>query len=235
MPNWCSNVLTVKPNEDFINSSELNEKKSIGTLKLFKSQARGGGENLKLNNLYPMPSNLENEGWYEWRISNWSTKWDVENANLEQMGDDLIYQFETAWAPPENWLIKISEDYPELEFHMEFEEPGVGLFGGILVINGEVVDEWENEDPWENEDDDDGSWDEPDPDNTNPGGAEGTSTDLTPQEAYEILQDGGAVMVKGWGGQEDMYAEVSIDDFEGETRGQIITSLGDYDSLQVWH
>ena len=41
---------------------------------------------------------------YEWRVENWSTKWEAitnEQGPLYNDGDDeIVLEFETAWAPP---------------------------------------------------------------------------------------------------------------------------------------
>jgi hypothetical protein len=44
---------------------------------------------------------LDNEGWYDWRIDNWGTKWDIYDARCSRMDDNtLVLAFFTAWSPP---------------------------------------------------------------------------------------------------------------------------------------
>ena len=54
--------------------------------------------------LIPEPRDDENEptaGWYDWRIENWGTKWDVYNATCDRMdANTLVLNFYTAWSPP---------------------------------------------------------------------------------------------------------------------------------------
>ena len=39
--------------------------------------------------------------WYEWNIANWGTKWDAYDISIdEDLGRELIVEFDTAWAPP---------------------------------------------------------------------------------------------------------------------------------------
>lgn len=38
--------------------------------------------------------------WYDWNVKNWGTKWDASSVELTQKGKLLIFEFETAWAPP---------------------------------------------------------------------------------------------------------------------------------------
>jgi len=61
-----------------------------------------------LNFMYPMPKELEDtEGmskkpnWYDWRVDNWSTKWDInEFYGVDRKDDTISFAFSSAWAPP---------------------------------------------------------------------------------------------------------------------------------------
>jgi len=84
------------------------------------------------------------ENGYHWRINNWGTKWDI--GNIEDMGYDIndteiVINFSSAWSPPENWLKKVGNDYPELTFELKFSEPGCGFKGSLIIDGGEVVEE----------------------------------------------------------------------------------------------
>jgi len=70
--------------------------------------------------------------WYKWNISNWGTKWDAcgENASIDDMGDSIEIQFDTAWAPPIQWIEKVELLFPDLEFELHYEEPGM-CFKGV--------------------------------------------------------------------------------------------------------
>ena len=56
------------------------------------------------HHLIPEPRDDENEptsGWYDWRLENWGTKWDVYNVHMTRMDDNtLVMSFDTAWSPP---------------------------------------------------------------------------------------------------------------------------------------
>lgn len=62
------------------------------------------------------------------------------------MGDEmLVYTFDSAWSPPIAFVEKAAELFPLLDFHMEFEERGMG-FAGEFYGNHEsgfVTNEWE--------------------------------------------------------------------------------------------
>ena len=39
--------------------------------------------------------------WYDWCINNWGTKWNAKNIILQQYSNHILFEFDTAWAPPE--------------------------------------------------------------------------------------------------------------------------------------
>jgi hypothetical protein len=50
-------------------------------------------------------ANIEKYGyknWYDWKVANWGTKWDIGADGFEAQDDDdgLILTFESAWSPP---------------------------------------------------------------------------------------------------------------------------------------
>ena len=62
------------------------------------------------------------DGWYDWNISNWGTKWEV-NAVIEEEEDTFIqYSFETAWSPAEGAFQAMVKQHPELHFTFRCEE-----------------------------------------------------------------------------------------------------------------
>lgn len=54
------------------------------------------------NTLIPMDEELTvAEGWYDWRIENWGTKWEIYDARCDRMdANTLVLYFYTAWSPP---------------------------------------------------------------------------------------------------------------------------------------
>jgi len=54
--------------------------------------------------LIPEPRDDENEptsGWYDWRLENWGTKWDVYETRCDRIdANTLQLYFYTAWSPP---------------------------------------------------------------------------------------------------------------------------------------
>ena len=103
MPNWCNNTITLTGPKE----------------KITKIYEKAKEDNAFLQQLYPMPTELEgttadgsvNEelvaktgasDWYDWRTENWGTKWEVDAEGLELSDDGTTISgwFDSAWAPP---------------------------------------------------------------------------------------------------------------------------------------
>ena len=81
----------------------------------------------------------DRKDWYNWSLDNWGTKWDACEPYIDH--NDIDYfavSFETAWSPPINWIDNIMQDFPDLCFTLEYEEPGM-CFGGRLSAQYEVI------------------------------------------------------------------------------------------------
>ena len=78
--------------------------------------------------------------WYDWRIANWGTKWDVDAELRIDNETYLAYSFDSAWSPPLTWLEKVAKQFPKLHFKLKYEEEGLGFMGIAIGMNGEVVD-----------------------------------------------------------------------------------------------
>ena len=65
--------------------------------------------------------------WYDWKNTNWGTKWIQDFELVESFNEKIIFTFESAWAPPIPLLEKISSEFPKLKFSISynvFEEMG---------------------------------------------------------------------------------------------------------------
>lgn len=126
MSNWCSNKLTITGNKE--------------NLTVFKDQVKGIETDICLNNLVPMPKELEGTvspgdkpNWYDWRIRNWGIQWDVEAHLVDKSDDTLIYEFDSPWCPPYGWIRKVALMFPDLSFELYYKEPGMCFQGTILA------------------------------------------------------------------------------------------------------
>jgi hypothetical protein len=158
MPNWCWNNLSVSGDE--IQLREFVEKSLVSP----EENEIHDRTEFSFNGTYPMPEDLnitkgtqseeEKEqailnkakygytDWYEWHCGEWGTKWDA--CEPEILHNDINFfsvSFETAWAPPIDWIDNIMENFPDLCFELEYEEPGM-CFGGLLQAQYETT--WED-------------------------------------------------------------------------------------------
>ena len=156
MPNWCNNTITLTGPKEKITAIYEKAKE----------------DNALLQQLYPMPTQLEgttspapkegkvqplvdgHDNWYDWRVDNWSTKWDVDMDGLELSDDGTTITgwFDSAWAPPigayehfltENEDCSISSLYYEggMDFAGKWED-----FADMTVTPGDFTAD-EMEDP----------------------------------------------------------------------------------------
>jgi len=166
MPNHCSNILVVTGDSE-------QRKQFFGDI---TKNLKDGEAFAILTNLYPTPKDLEitsgylgkdtpeqaelerkqaenkakygHKDWYDWNNAKWGSKWgDYESHIITNTDTELVLEFTTAWSPVINGLVKVSEQYPLLEFTYTFYEGGMGFLGGVGIKNGELVSEYEDDYP----------------------------------------------------------------------------------------
>jgi hypothetical protein len=137
-------------------------------MKAILSTVPDGGEvvDLSFHALYPIPDDFlrfpydDNRavslgvlvgeerpyGGYEWERTHWGVKWGSCESDLVFEEDVFLqYEFTTPWGPPIEFLQKVSEDWPDLVFEMEYSESGMGFAGKIGFQNGNcfIEDSWD--------------------------------------------------------------------------------------------
>lgn len=82
--------------------------------------------------------------WYDWNVTNWGTKWDACNAEVERTAEGVAVAFDTAWSPPDPIFVAMAKQFPELEFDIWYEEEQ-GWGGEIIGKGGEttISKEWD--------------------------------------------------------------------------------------------
>jgi len=75
-----------------------------------------------------------------WRSSNWGTR-SVYDTSLGEKDGVMNYVFNSPWSPPVEFFKHICEQYPLLDFTLNFEEPGMGFEGDLKIEAGSVVEE----------------------------------------------------------------------------------------------
>jgi hypothetical protein len=118
MPNWCSNSLKLTATTDS-NRKLLDE---------LEKQFNSSDKAVIFDMIKPTPLHLlEGNGWYDWRIKNWGTKWDATILSATRKKNIATLYFETAWAPP----IEIYKALEEEGFKVEatYVEQGMQYAG----------------------------------------------------------------------------------------------------------
>lgn len=119
MPNWCANTLTLTHR----NKNKLQE---------FCDAYNSGAV---CNHYIPKPEGL-GDGWWDWCIANWGTKWDFgkddysESAVVIDDGDGYyktMIQFQTAWSPPIGFYNKLQK--MKFMVYATYFEPGMAFCG----------------------------------------------------------------------------------------------------------
>ncbi len=128
MPNWAENILTIADC-----SPEL------------ESYLKENG--LSFNKIKPTPRELLDGGWYQWRLENWGTKWDLSEEEQREVADQLISEsadfqatFMTAWSPPLQAIAALSEMFPNDQFALDYFESGCWFAGTAIISKGEIDD-----------------------------------------------------------------------------------------------
>ena len=160
MPNWCSNTIVV--GGEAADISEFNAWLGDGKGVLSKilptptplTETISGfhGDPEKQAELEKQEqSNLEQFGyrnWYDWNIGNWGTKWDIdaEIDDSNNMDEQVIFSFESAWAPPQKAIAILAEKFNKLSFRHSYLEEGVGFVGYDEYDTGGLTNSEYNED-----------------------------------------------------------------------------------------
>jgi len=141
MPNWCNNTITITGPKDKIT-------------KLYTEAKAGNG---LLQAMYPMPKELEDttspapkegkpqplvdgyDNWYDWRVNNWATKWDVdvENLELSEDGTNISGWFDSAWSPPTGAYEEFLAKNEDCSIKALYYEGGMD-FGGEWFDGGDT-------------------------------------------------------------------------------------------------
>lgn len=156
MPNWVYNTLTIEAKPQVI----AKVKAQLSAPYQYKYDDTGITDvqkDLSFWNIIRPPAdkmdeyhtthgfaNGERQGdtefnWYNWNISNWGVKWDARECELvEEDETSLQYRFDTPWGVAEGAMIALSQQYPEVEFNLSFEEE-TGWGGELIFTNGSSV------------------------------------------------------------------------------------------------
>lgn len=150
MPNYCGNDVSIM----FKSATDYNKfivlmgvEDSTDPYLHYDSEKKGYGF---FDRVVPTPQEkLNTEGWYDWRVSNWGTKWNpiVHNFNTNDDGLTIELSMDTAWAPPKEFFITFSEMFPSAEITLIYLEEGMAFCGRAFISEGMCSDLYINEIP----------------------------------------------------------------------------------------
>lgn len=122
MANWCENTLTIQGD-----SKEMT--------KFYDFVGEDFKESFSMGKLCSVPENLKDDS--DWLEENWGCISDMDNMKVNVGNTKLVAEYETAWAPNHNFIIRLGEKFPHLKFELIYAEGGCFFGGAITVENGE--------------------------------------------------------------------------------------------------
>lgn len=118
MPNWCQNEITVSGDTEKVEE--------------FMDFVKSDEQDFDFEKIVPLP----NGEWdYDWCIRNWDTKWNATDVQAFKCGDEVEYNFLTAWSPPENIFrvlkekFKLNDKDSDLHISWFYREDGMEFSG----------------------------------------------------------------------------------------------------------
>ena len=119
MPNWCRNDVTITHDDPSMINRLINS--NTGFLETFipcpsdlTNKFDFSAEDYREKVELWEEQNLKTHGykdWYDWRVANWGTKWDIEldDKYVSQDGKMVQITFNSAWSPPIEAYNKLKE------------------------------------------------------------------------------------------------------------------------------
>ncbi len=117
MPNYCCGSLSIDcPNHVF---------------EQIKDFVQGEKTLFDFEKILPMPDDAD---WYDWRCTNWGTKWNAQDVSL----NGQVYVFWTAWSSCSPVIAALAKRFPEAVFRYTYtyHESGMCLCGVDEYKNG---------------------------------------------------------------------------------------------------
>ena len=133
MPNWCNNTITLTGPKEKIPAIYAKAKKDDALLQQLKPmpQELDGTTSPapKEGKVQPLVDGFDN--WYDWRVQNWGTKWDVDMEGLELSDDGTTITgwFDSAWSPPIHAYEYFLTDNEDCSINSYYYEGGMDFAG----------------------------------------------------------------------------------------------------------
>ena len=143
MPNWCNNTLNIRHEDPamierakkaFADGKFLEEFIPVPSSLHIVSGRVGEKDSPEQIELEAQEkSNLATHGyatWYDYCVNEWGTKWDIgagDGHTAEQDANNVVFNFDSAWAPPLAAYAKLMEQGFEILAY--YYEPGMAFAG----------------------------------------------------------------------------------------------------------
>ena len=145
MPNWCDNQVSITGPNSVIDKIEKIVKEddshaNNGLLNFFKPMPKvlEGTTSPSSSADKPQPMVEGFDNWYDWRVENWSTKWEVcefygvdrQYLTEQNEGESVItFGFSSAWAPPIGAYEQFLVDHEDCSLKAYYYEGGCDFMG----------------------------------------------------------------------------------------------------------
>ena len=145
MPNYCNNNIVITGPNSVIDKIEKIANGDKGDLlqyffpmpKELNDTVAGPEPKTKKEKLEKRRLQVEYgaSNWYDWRVENWGTKWDIMefyNINRKEIGEDeseIALGFDTAWAPALGAYEKFIDENSNCSLKAYYYEPGCDFMG----------------------------------------------------------------------------------------------------------
>jgi hypothetical protein len=140
MPNWALNRFYIVGDE--------------AVIQRFENLCTIDGQ-FSFKGVKPEPDYADDQEWYDWRLENWGTKWDLDGdiTLMEKKDNYRFYTFNTAWDGPYAWLEECARKFPMLTFKMYSCDPSMNWHSENITAGRKVYcfsDTYQNQEKfWE--------------------------------------------------------------------------------------
>lgn len=154
MPNWCSNNLSITGPKDKIKAlwdhAQKPEEEGGGLLRGMRPEP----DYNKVDVMPTYPGIVGNndpveksQSWWDWRVQNWGTKWEVSNEGLQYTENEdgiatISGWFESAWAPPVDAIAYFCDEQDDITARLAYYEPGMCFVGEWTSQEGDECYEY---------------------------------------------------------------------------------------------
>lgn len=132
MPNWCANNVTITHDDPAKLNELLDAYKRGELMEHYLPTPRDPNDPTKLLG-QGIPTTIGGNDWYNWRVHNWGTKWDVggEYAFCKRIvtaDNTVVLSFDSAWSPPIEFYSFLKDEHG-FDIRASYFEPGMAFCG----------------------------------------------------------------------------------------------------------